>query len=74
MVDVGMGKDDGCREVDERADITDLHGYTKAQRDLYRYLMLAAYEYFMRQKDDGVTKYYAFKAHIVEQLNRQVEG
>lgn len=61
------------RTVDERADESDIRGYTRSQKDFYRTLMLKIYDYFNRTDEAGITGYYSLKSYLVKKLNNDEE-
>lgn len=57
------------REVDQRADVSDIKGYTKSEKRFYQHLMLVAYDYYQQSTTKNITDYYALKNYILKDLN-----
>lgn len=65
-----LEKFDAERQIDERADVSDLRGYTKSQKEFYRRLMLEAYQYYTTNGKSGIGGYYSLKSFLLQRLNQ----
>ena len=65
-------EDGSARIIDEKSDVRDVKGYSKAQTAFYKKIMDYLYEYcdqeFGRLR---LTDYYALKSYVVKRLNEE---
>ena len=58
------------RVIDDKSDMVDIRGYSKAQKAFYKKIMDYLYEYCDKGSDQlGLTHYYALKSYVVKRLN-----